>query len=227
MTIKELKEQCEKTIDQRGKLIFDTNNKTYQEHKLILDIIDELEFLRKDKYNVYMRSYNEAIKDYKDALISNGINSSIVRRISTQLEKTVSKHDPIYLLSIDECKNYKEKIPHINIWWWLRSYGENSWYVAYVNNSGSVSYHGDYVDHASYAVRPALCYSELKGSAIDSKDIDCFIWNDVKWKIIDKDKEIAISVLPISFDKFDDESNNYENSHIRKWLLDWYKGGER
>ena len=50
---------------------------------------------------------------------------------------------------------------------------------------------------------------------------NCFIYNDVKWKIIDKEKQIAISYMPISFQIFDGTSNNYQNSFIRKFLNDW------
>lgn len=43
MTLEELKEHCEKTINPNGKLIFDTNSKIYKEHKLISDLIKEHE----------------------------------------------------------------------------------------------------------------------------------------------------------------------------------------
>lgn len=133
------------------------------------------------------------------------------------------EEDRVFLLSIEEYEMYMDDIPHINTWWWLRSPGDYSDCAAGVRSDGSVNYCGDYVNIATDCVRPALRYATLKSEISKSKDENCFIWNEIKWKIIDKEKEIAIAYMPIAFDKFDDNSNDYESSHIRKWLLDWSK----
>lgn len=52
MTIDELKEHCEKYIDPNNKIIFDKSSRTYQEHKLILDIIEELKAIKKWKSEI-------------------------------------------------------------------------------------------------------------------------------------------------------------------------------
>lgn len=133
----------------------------------------------------------------------------------------------IYLLSTEEYQKYQEKIPHIGCWWWLRSPGENPYYVASVSTGGLVYCPGRYTIFNCNAVRPALRYSNLESQIIKSKKSNCFIWNEVRWVILDEEAEIAISEMPIAFDKFDDNSNDYSTSHIRKWLLDWYEDARK
>lgn len=128
--------------------------------------------------------------------------------------------DKIFLLSIEEYKKYIDEIPHMTTWWWLRSPGYNSRGVAFMSSYGYVGYD----IHLSYdngAVRPALKYTNL--NTIKSKDKDCFVWNETKWKIIDEEKKIAISCLPITFERFDNDSNDYASSEIREWLLNWFE----
>lgn len=132
-----------------------------------------------------------------------------------------TKQDEIFLLSAEGYEKYKDRIPHINILWCLRSPGRNDNYILYVNSTGMIDYYGYNVNIDNYAIRPALRYSNLKSKIIESKVKDAFIFNETRWIIIDKEKEIAIAELPIAFRRFDEKSNNYETSEIRKWLLDW------
>lgn len=59
MTIDELKEHCKRAISPENKLAFDTNSKIYQEHKLILDIIEELENLKIELEELRMQTSDE------------------------------------------------------------------------------------------------------------------------------------------------------------------------
>lgn len=137
-------------------------------------------------------------------------------------------NDLIYLLSIEEYEKYRNKVPNIRGWWWLRTPGcYNQNYAAAVFSGDSVSYDGFVVDYTLGAVRPALNYSALKSEISKSKKSSCFIWNEVKWVIIDEENEIAISERPIAFTKFDDVNNDYEHSYIRKWLLVWAEKARR
>lgn len=133
--------------------------------------------------------------------------------------------DKIFLLSIEEYKRYRKKIPSIRTFWWLRSPSTYDNYAAYVRRKPdeTIDNFGYNVSYDCIGIRPALKYSNLESEIIDFEEIDYFIWNGVKWKIIDKERRIAIAYMPINFDKFDNVSNNYENSYIRKWLLDWSK----
>lgn len=131
--------------------------------------------------------------------------------------------DKIFLLSIEEYKKYIDKIPHMTTWWWLRSSGHSSYFAAYVSKEGYVCAYGLSVNYGEGSVRPALKYTSL--NTIKSKDKDCFVWNETKWKIIDEEKKIAISCLPITFEMFDNDSNDYASSEIREWLLNWFEEG--
>jgi len=143
-----------------------------------------------------------------------------------ELDKPVGyKDDEIFLLSIEEYERYMTNIPIINTWWWLRSPGYHSKGAAGVSSGGDLDVYGCYVLDADGAVRPALRYSNLKSKIVKSEIAkDRFIFNDFPFRIIDEDNEIAIAEVPIVFDKFDNESNDYENSDIRMRLLDWVKG---
>ena len=131
------------------------------------------------------------------------------------------KDDEIFLLSVDEYKQYKENIPRMNSWWWLRSPGSFGIDAAIVDYDGSVHYYGYVVDIDLACVRPALKYSNLKSEISESKKENCFIWNEIRWTIIDKEKEIAIAEMPIAFMMFDNDSNDYETSEIREFLKKW------
>lgn len=130
--------------------------------------------------------------------------------------------DEICLLSTEEYEKYRDKIPYINTWWWLRSSGDCSSNAADVYGGGSVNNIGHNVRIGNEAMRPALKYSKLKSKIITSEiRKDRFIFNDFPFLIIDEKSEIAIAEVPITFDKFDADSNDYESSYVREWLLNW------
>lgn len=146
-----------------------------------------------------------------------------IERLEAQAKEATD--DEIFLLSIDEYKKYKDKIPHA-AWWWLRTQGYFITYTTSVNVESDINDNGRLV-YSIGGVRPVLKYTNLKSKITPSKiNTDRFIFNDFPFLIIDEKKELAIAEVPIAFSKFDDESNDYENSYIRKWLLDWLKGAE-
>ena len=136
------------------------------------------------------------------------------------------KSDEIFLLSIEEYEHYKNEIPHENCWWWLRSPGYGQNHAAFVDSGGSVYYFGSYVFFSTSAVRPALKYSNLESQIIKSTiHKDRFIFHEFPFRIIDRENKIALAEVPITFDMFDKESNDYETSYIRRKLLAWFKTG--
>ena len=138
------------------------------------------------------------------------------------------KDDTIFLLSVEEYKKYKNRIPSINCWWWLRSPGDSSSYAAGVYssiyNSGAVDAGGLSVYRNDGAVRPALKFSNpdwFSDSGKKYKIGDRIIAYQFPWIIIDED--LAIAEVPIAFHEFDSNSNDYETSKIRQFLLNWIK----
>lgn len=136
------------------------------------------------------------------------------------------KNDGIFLLSLEEYGYYKSKIPHENCWWWLRSPSNSQYRATYVEFVGSVFFFGNNVDFVSGAVRPALKYSNLESQIIKSTiHKNRFLFNEFPFRIIDAENKIALAEVPITFDMFDKEYNDYETSYIRRKLLSWFETG--
>ena len=121
----------------------------------------------------------------------------------------------VNLLSAEEYEKYKDKIPHINCWWWLRSPGLYSDITIGVSGGGSICDYGHGVSYSYGAVRPVLKMSDGRKYKIGER----VILYDFPWIIIDEG--LAIAEVPIAFRRFDEKSNDYENSEIKKFLNNW------
>lgn len=127
--------------------------------------------------------------------------------------------DELFLLSIEEYEKYKGVIPVIGSWWWLRSPGDFSSYAADVYDVGSVFTNGSSV-YGTNGIRPALKVSKSEISNLQIGDRK--IYYDFPFIKIDDD--LLIAEVPIAFDKFDDESNDYEKSYVKRFLEEWKDG---
>lgn len=141
--------------------------------------------------------------------------------------KQLIKNDPIFLLSAGEYKKHKDRIPHINCWWWLRTSSVLCSHATCVDYGGYVCYTGNSVIDFSGAVRPALRISNLEFNV--RREIRYYenyiVFNGVTWTKIDDD--LYIAEVPIAFRRFDEKSNDYESSEVRKFLLDWFEDRQR
>lgn len=135
------------------------------------------------------------------------------------MSKIGFKDDMLFLLSVEEYEKYKDKIDNLGVWWWLRSSGYDSNIVAGVTYDGTVIPNGSYVN-STYDVRPALHYESIENEIILANKPSYFFWKGNRWKIIDEENKIAISDRVLLKAQFDTKSNNYENSKIRKKLLE-------
>lgn len=124
-------------------------------------------------------------------------------------------NDEIFLLSIEEYEKYKNVIPKINCWWWLRSPGYSSTNAAYVYRDGSVNDVGGNIRYDGVAVCPAIKFNPL----LSLKPGDRFIKHDFPWIYLGDC--LAISEVPIAFRRFDKEGNDYDTSEVRKFLFEW------
>lgn len=124
--------------------------------------------------------------------------------------------DVIFLLSKSEYTLYKKSIPQININWWLRSPGRRQRQAFLVRRDGFLDNLN--VNSTIICVRPALHLDKVKIDGCRNP----FVYCGITWFKIGKN--IAISELPISAQSFNENLNNdYENSDIRTWLLNWYE----
>ena len=147
------------------------------------------------------------------------------KEIETIEKELDMKNDPIFLLSSKEYNRYKDKIPHINCWWWLCSSGSTAGSAAVINYEGVVINGGFGVFNDYGAIRPALRISNLKpfeAIKVDENHIFCC---GITWIKIDED--LYIAEVPISFRRFDKENEDYTTSEIRQLLLNWYEARKK
>ena len=125
----------------------------------------------------------------------------------------------ITLLTKDEYEQYKDRIPPVNYWWWLRSPGSCSDDAAYVNGFGSVGNGGGDVNYDDGAVRPVI-----KSMSLNFPIGECFIALGNRWVMIDNC--MAISQDVITHRQYDPKENVWETSELKQWLEEWAKEGE-
>lgn len=124
--------------------------------------------------------------------------------------------DKLFLLSIEEYNKYKDVIPQLHTHWWLRSQGANKERAMYVASSGWVNDFGEHVGCDDAGIRPALVMdnlTELKMLEVG----EVFTYHNFPFTVIKKGK-LAIATVPVHFDIFDTENNNYRQSVVRQYL---------
>ena len=182
---------------------------------------------------MFRKSANNRIKELEKKYEELGKE---IERLKKEQETVEFKNDPIFLLSKEEYEEYKDKIPKINCCWWLKSPGYSPKRSACVNYGGVGDFGYDICDQFT-GVRPALnlqspvvlayftknllCGETHKTRLMDIVNKDTIVFCGVTW--IKIDKYLYISELPIDFRRFDNKSNIYETSEVRKFLLFWFE----
>lgn len=127
--------------------------------------------------------------------------------------------DEIFLLSSDEYKKYGNIIPNVETFWWLRDTGWHDDEAILVRRGGTIDDTGGYVGASFRGVRPALTIEDIVFANL--RIGERYVKYDFPW--IKIDNNLAIAEVPIGFNKFDSESNDYEKSEVRQYLLNWVK----
>lgn len=141
--------------------------------------------------------------------------------ISQEVQKFNPHTDKLFLLSKDEYKSVEENIKkycsfYSNGWCWLRTPYDSSDYVKGVNISGSVSN-----GNVAYRGGIVAAFIEETNEKVGTRKIKyCFPFVYVG-------NNIWISESFIFWNRFDEESNNYEKSEIRQKILDWANEREK
>lgn len=141
------------------------------------------------------------------------------------------KDDDIFLLSKEEYKKVRVDIPRYDCsWWWLRSPGHCVNYAAWVGYDGYVNSDGSAVYLAELAIRPVVRinnYNHPSNFVSDFETDKHFIRlkNDLIMPltlIYNKEEKYKYYIfdmpLPLT-QRFDRDSNDYETSEIRRYLL--------
>lgn len=129
------------------------------------------------------------------------------------------------LLSKHEYDEYKNIIPHLPAYWWLRSPGERSNDAACVYSHGTTHIDGVHADSKAVGVRPAFFVSISEGSEFKAEDklklpyvdYDCTVLN-----VSDNGRMLYVLADDfISYHIFDKETNDWEKSSLKDWLNDY------
>lgn len=138
--------------------------------------------------------------------------------------------EEVTLLSIEEYKKYKNIIPLLEKWWWLRSpgfVGYYPYYVADVDCVGDVAEYGSYIGVHKRAVRPALKIKTSEVNCFDIGDTISFPKDHIgdEYIVLDKLPNNILYILSkdiVSIRRFDPESNVWETSELKQWLEEQY-----
>lgn len=125
----------------------------------------------------------------------------------------------ITLLSSKEYDEYKNIIPIINGWWWLRSSGSHRSFATEVYNDDSPC--SRYVSNVSGCVRPALI-GNFKSSNL--RYSDKFILIGYNWTVLNDWLALCDDVVGKTYFRKDanaSDANDFEHSDIKKWLYRW------
>jgi len=134
-----------------------------------------------------------------------------------EIDLALLKIEDITLLSLEEVKDIPESILKYHGCWWLRSPGHNQYGAAFVIYDGSVNYFGYGVHDDDRAVRPALRISNLESLELEVGDIVGLKGVDVEWVVV-SDEYLLCADNSFGVHRFDEESNDYENSDIKDYI---------
>lgn len=152
-----------------------------------------------------------------------------VKKIITTMYDVEIDVQEITLLSKDDYLKFKDNIPSVNFWWWLRSSGDYGFDAYCVDYGGGIGGYGNLVFNSDGSVRPAL---RLNPEFSNLQIKDRFEFGGKSWTVIGE--EIALSdeaFCRMAFrrkywEAYD--ANNYATSDIKKYLDNWLElvGGE-
>lgn len=121
------------------------------------------------------------------------------------------------LLSIEEVENLPKWITANGYVWWLRSLGQLSANIAFVNRGGSVDRFGNHFENSRLiTVRPALTVKNLPVLEI-GETVKVL---DKSAQYIGNNKVLLCDFLFRSL--FDEESTDYETSEVKQKIDDWF-----
>lgn len=138
---------------------------------------------------------------------------------TAEIEHEIEK---VTLLSAEEYKAYKELIPAVHRWWWLRSPGRGIDLAANVRSEETTDFRGDLVVHGICAVRPVLKIRNLLAANLEI--LDRFTLAKHTWTVISEDLAICDDTVGKTCFRKDwraEDANIYKMSDIKTWLAGW------
>ena len=134
--------------------------------------------------------------------------------------------EEITLLSVEEAEHLSDDVLACEDDWWLRSPGETSHFVAFVEGPfhDYVNTNGTCVD-IDYGVRPALRVHPLHENPYGVRTGDTVILFGHKWTVISDTLILCNDLVGETVFRKNNEAedaNQYEVSDIKRWLELWY-----
>lgn len=129
----------------------------------------------------------------------------------------------ITLLTKEEYKKYKDIIPYVNFWWWLRSPSSIRYFAACVDSDGSLDIFR--VNYSSLRVRPAIvCDSTEFSPRTKIKALD-LTWTVLNSSLILCDESIGYSAFRENW--MESNANDYDASDVKRNLYYWFNRAMR
>lgn len=126
----------------------------------------------------------------------------------------------ITLLSSEAYERYKEFIPPLRKWWWLRTPGLSSYFVSSVNSDGDLSY--NLVNSETGNIRPVLFVEDRWSNPVRTGlkiEVADHTWTAFNRCALICDDSIGMS--PFRKKRSAEDANVYEVSDVAKWLNKW------
>ena len=144
----------------------------------------------------------------------------VTRIITQELDLEITEAT---LLTIEEARKLPGRLRRYDEWWWLKSPGLCSNYVAFVDNGGFVNSFGDYA-FVDNIVRPVLIISNFEST--DLKIGDTFEFGGEQFEIISDGKAFCLGDIVYKEFREDPDApdaNDYEKSDVKKYIDDWFE----
>lgn len=140
--------------------------------------------------------------------------------------KINSNQCTVSLLSIEEYEWFKEGIPSVGSgeWWWLRSKGTAGPYSASVIVDNKLTTNTREINEHYISVRPLIIMTERLPNLSIGKCVSVGT-HETKFIYLGRYKHshYYLSVKCIGKYRFDLDSNDWEVSDLRNWLLKWWR----
>jgi len=127
------------------------------------------------------------------------------------------------LLSVEEYEAYKDNIPGLDEWFWLRSPGSEAGYAADVYDSIDSYLLGNNICRSNLAVRPAITFDPDKSKLLigDKVLIDNVVFTVIADGILLANEAVGKHCFRKDWKAPD--ANDYEASDIKKYVDEWFK----
>ena len=145
-----------------------------------------------------------------------------IEKLTTVTETAELDFDGITLLSLEEYKEFKDRIPIRGFWWWLRSAGGKD--IKRADGVNQLGYSDSCIVKFPHGgVSPVLRIKNFESSVL--KIGDRFKLKNHTWTVISNDYALcddSIGDCPFRNKCFEPDANDYEKSDVKEFVERWW-----